>query len=696
MQATTGCPTVRVGRWDIPSDLLKLSEGDPLHGEANNDICSLFLVSWASVLNDSPLQSAKDRPLRAVVRLLREVRTAGLQVVIKRYAGLADTMMRSASRDCNTHPQGEWIPDMKDTPFMREYHEWYRTGEPKLFAWILTFCLFGKKVDVDDPALRAAAFRSWLQVEERLSRLELNPNLLKGLRIILDKLLPRVAEVPYKFHHGTGSVAERQVWGSLAKTSVLGDNPKLRRAFFSPNCCNGFGLISGFDESLEFFQMIDESKDSMDNSLWRLVAKDQSKYRSICMEPATFMAAQQSVRHWLMTMIRHGIGRRYIRINDQSRNRALARYGSETGTIDTIDLSSASDSVSKELVHAIFPPRVAYYLLATRTSLVDLGDHTPLMRVKKFAPMGSAVCFPTQCLIFAAASIYAAVCHRSGAPVGFVLDASYVTENRVDRAIDSFSPEVTPGDERKYEPLGVYGDDIAIDSRLSAHLMSILALLGFEVNPSKSFRGEQAFRESCGGWFIRGVEVTPLLFRVKRYTGVGTPEHVASVVDGANNASDHGYRFYRRSLIRHALRVPIEGVSEKRLNPIRFSLDGSGLSFKTTTPTNHHLSWSYPVVANRSLSIRDKTRMADITQTECVRSLMLTRSEESIAFYHPKRDGDIEDAKPHYQRHEIYRWYRDWSGRITPSEPTDEDDIPPAKMDTRGTRLVQGWTPVRE
>lgn len=687
---------VRVGRWDIPSDSLQLSEGDPLRGEANNDICSLFITSWVSVLNDSPLQSAKDRPVRAVTRLLREIRVDGLQVVIKRYAGYADRMMRSASLIDSTHPQGEWMPEMVRTPIMREYHEWYLTGEPELFAWMLTFCLFGKKVDVDDPALRDAAFRSWLQVEDRLSRLTLNPDLLKGLRIILDKLLPRIPEVPYKFHHGTGSVAERQVWGSLMKTSVLHDNPKLRKAFFMPNSINGFGMLSGAEESAEFASLIDSTKDSIDNSLWRLVAKDQSKYRSICMEPAVFMAAQQGVRHWLMAMIRHGVGRRFIRISDQGRNRALARYGSETGKIDTIDLSSASDSVSKDLVHAIFPSRVAFYLLATRTSLVDLGDSTPLMRVKKFAPMGSAVCFPTQCLVFAAASIYAAVCHRSGAPEGFVLDASYITDKRVHDAINSFSAEVSPGSTRKYEPLGVYGDDIAIDCRLSGHLMSVLTLLGFEVNSSKSFRGEQAFRESCGGWFIRGVEVTPLLFRVKRYTGVGTPEHLASVVDGANNALDHGYRYYRMVLVRHALRVPIEGVSQRRLNPIRFSLDGSGLSIKSTAPTNHHLTWSYPVVANRILPAHKKKRMADITQCECVRSLMLTRSEESVAFYNSVRDGDIEEAKPQYQRHEYYRWYRDWSGRSTPSEPTDEDDVPPAKMDTRGTRLVQGWTPVRE
>jgi hypothetical protein len=60
--------------------------------------------------------------------------------------------------------------------------------------------------------------------------------------------------------------------------------------------------------------------------------------------------------------------------------------------------------------------------------------------------------------------------------------------------------------------ISVYGDDIICPSMLADDLTWVLEYLGFTVNTEKSFVSGP-FRESCGGHYHNGVDVTPFYLR---------------------------------------------------------------------------------------------------------------------------------------------------------------------------------------
>ena len=59
----------------------------------------------------------------------------------------------------------------------------------------------------------------------------------------------------------------------------------------------------------------------------------------------------------------------------------------------------------------------------------------------------------------------------------------------------------------------VYGDDIVVPSASVGFLREVLYYVGFEFNEKKSHYGLSKFRESCGGHFFDGHDVTPLYVR---------------------------------------------------------------------------------------------------------------------------------------------------------------------------------------
>jgi len=56
--------------------------------------------------------------------------------------------------------------------------------------------------------------------------------------------------------------------------------------------------------------------------------------------------------------------------------------------------------------------------------------------------------------------------------------------------------------------ISVYGDDIIVPTDIAVDLEFVLGVLGFSVNPEKSF-STGTFRESCGGHYDGGCDVTP-------------------------------------------------------------------------------------------------------------------------------------------------------------------------------------------
>lgn len=193
--------------------------------------------------------------------------------------------------------------------------------------------------------------------------------------------------------------------------------------------------------------------------------------RCACKEPDLNMYLQKGVGNYLRRRLRA----RGIDLNDQSRNRDLARKGSSDGTLATLDLSSASDSISTELVFQCLPVIWWSLLDSLRcgVTIIDGEEHTNEM----FSSMGNGFTFELESLLFYA--IARAVAYFKGIS-GII---------------------------------SVYGDDIICPTEIAEDLVFCLSFLGFEVNPSKSYwTGD--FRESCGGHYIDGRDVTP--FYVKK------------------------------------------------------------------------------------------------------------------------------------------------------------------------------------
>jgi hypothetical protein len=166
---------------------------------------------------------------------------------------------------------------------------------------------------------------------------------------------------------------------------------------------------------------------------------------------------------------------------------------------------------------------------------------------------------------------------------------AWLTPERILRCVALFgrSDGYTEGG---YTDLAVYGDDICIDSRLTAVLMSILDRLGFVVNRHKSFTGSQSFRESCGGYYLDGADVTPLFFRGS--TANNRAERLASGIALCNHAWSKGYK----NLYRFTLRLLMgrDDPPSSRKDQILFIPVGSELfGVYSASPVNSHLRIRY-------------------------------------------------------------------------------------------------------
>jgi hypothetical protein len=206
------------------------------------------------------------------------------------------------------------------------------------------------------------------------------------------------------------------------------------------------------------------------------VPKTTEISRVICVEPTLNMWFQLAAYDELHDGLRRDFG---IDLSIQpERNRALARLGSVGGGYTTIDLESASDSVSISMLEWALPKEVFRDLSKYRCSSVEMPDRT-VERLQMFSSMGNGYTFPLQTIIFAA--VVCSVYHWLNIPI-----------------------DKPKGD--WHGNYGVFGDDIICLDSSSRLVIRLLGLLGFRVNESKSF-SEGPFRESCGADFYHGQNV---------------------------------------------------------------------------------------------------------------------------------------------------------------------------------------------
>ncbi len=220
------------------------------------------------------------------------------------------------------------------------------------------------------------------------------------------------------------------------------------------------------------------------------VPKTLKTPRTISVEPSYMMLMQKSIAMPLMVYLESKkFGFQSIRFFDQSINKALARAGSLDGSLATIDLKDASDLVCNKLVIDIFRgpcPTFLDLIQDCRTTKAQMPDKT-ILPLRKFASMGSAMCFPVEAMVFFTIIMYALVKSSGRVPSR--------------RNLQALAKDVA-----------VYGDDIIVPSSMAPVVMETLEAFGLRVNHDKSFH-TGLFRESCGGDYYNGVDVTPAYVR---------------------------------------------------------------------------------------------------------------------------------------------------------------------------------------
>ncbi len=200
--------------------------------------------------------------------------------------------------------------------------------------------------------------------------------------------------------------------------------------------------------------------------------------RVACKEPDVNMFIQKGLGNQIRKCLLRKAG---INLNDQSINWKLARVGSITNELATLDLSSASDSVTRELVFLMLPVSWFTFLDAVRchdTAITSFeGDGTVFEHSNHmFSSMGNGFTFELESLLFWALA----------------------------RTVQHFM--------KARGSISVYGDDIICPVQMYHELVTVLNFFGFSVNPDKSF-SDGPFRESCGGHFYNGSDITPFYIR---------------------------------------------------------------------------------------------------------------------------------------------------------------------------------------
>jgi hypothetical protein len=216
------------------------------------------------------------------------------------------------------------------------------------------------------------------------------------------------------------------------------------------------------------------------------VPKDGKTDRPICIEPLGNLWLQLGVGSYLKSRLTHAGFSRHTGLrkeifpglevsypDPQQVSQTIAQKAWRDGYA-TVDLSSASDTISEELVRAVLPPDWFQLLddLRSKYTFVSNKGCGRWRRLEKFSSMGNGFTFELETLIFGALLAEA-----------FGLD---------------------PG-----RNLWVFGDDIILPGHHYNEACALLKTCGFQPNMRKSF-ASGPFRESCGGYFHSGRSVKPI------------------------------------------------------------------------------------------------------------------------------------------------------------------------------------------
>ncbi len=203
------------------------------------------------------------------------------------------------------------------------------------------------------------------------------------------------------------------------------------------------------------------------------VPKNFKTDRTIAKEPCMNIYIQKGIG----AVIRRKLKSVGVDLDDQTHNQEAARKGSLDGSLATVDLSMASDTVAFELVSFLLPNDWWWALEQCRSPNGVLPSGEQLI-YQKFSSMGNGYTFELESLIFWA------IAQEVSCPFSLETDKSVL----------------------------VYGDDLVVRTTKCPELLRRLWQAGFSPNAGKTFY-EGPYRESCGKHYYLGADITPFYVR---------------------------------------------------------------------------------------------------------------------------------------------------------------------------------------
>jgi len=351
-------------------------------------------------------------------------------------------------------------------------------------------CLLYKKIEVPcTPARDFKAVANFIKIEHAFSEVSLSKEDQADFQLVSSVLWAAMASTfvltDCRPKHGPGATSENASGNQKYSWSEWSD----RLEPYFPLVDNGYPLGIPVDsEELEKVTILSTEHERPVRVV--LVPKTLKAPRVIAIEPCCMQFVQQGIRDWLYTALESSPwSAGHINFVDQSINQALALTSSLTGQFATIDLSDASDRVPRSLALEMFRsnPVLLEAIDACRSTAALLPNGEILSPLRKFASMGSALCFPVEAMYFYTICVVASL-RAQGLP--------FTSRNIFDVTRDIY----------------VYGDDIIVPITNATVVLDYLRKYNCKVNPNKTFVSG-SFRESCGVEAYGGELVTPTYLR---------------------------------------------------------------------------------------------------------------------------------------------------------------------------------------
>jgi len=350
-------------------------------------------------------------------------------------------------------------------------------------------CLLFKKIELPCSALREReALENFTQVEHLNEVFTLDPPERDRFLYLSDLLWGSVlgdihpsALIP---RHGPGATAE----------SISGNQKYDWRRWherlepYFPFLSYAYSVFAAGEDSFEKVTFVQPEQEQPVKVT--LVPKTLKGPRVIAIEPVCNQYTQQAIQSALYARIEHSkLMHGRVNFTRQSINQRLALKASRTGRRTTIDLSDASDRVPFDLAIQMFRsnPDLQGAVEACRSTRAVLPNGRVIGPLKKFASMGSALCFPVEAMYFYTICVKALLDSKN-----LPYDMRHIR--------------------RACRRVYVYGDDIIVPTDQAGVVLDYLQRYNCKVNLGKTFKTGK-FRESCGMDAYDGERVTPVYLR---------------------------------------------------------------------------------------------------------------------------------------------------------------------------------------